>query len=141
MSPNPAESEGPIKIGANALRSAPNLWLHDTGRDEWHVCYWDPRRRAVVVAEACNEHEAIKRRDAMIDIFRVKALIAALEAAGYRIVHPKNVTPDMAYAAFKSVEPVLAESTEPNEEDWIVALRAAIAAAPTYATPPAPQKE
>lgn len=35
----------------------------------------------------------------------------------------------MAYAAFKSVEPLLAEGAEPNPDDWAKALDAALRAA------------
>lgn len=114
MTPNPAESAESVEIAADALSVA-----------MMYQGYSDETRRAEIA------------RNRSLNAQYVRKIFAALEAAGYRIVHPKNVTPDMAYAAFKSVEPVLAESTEPNEEDWIVALRAAIAAAPTYATPAA----
>lgn len=74
--------------------------------------------------------------------------IAALEAAGYRIVHPERVTEGMASAAGEEVLAQYSACMHWEEAKDVVeglddasVISVAIAAAPTYATPAAPQKE
>lgn len=75
---------------------------------------------------------------------RARAIIAALEAAGYRIVHPDRVTERMASAAGEEVLAQYSACMHWEEAKDVVeglddasVISVAIAAAPTYATPAA----
>lgn len=99
----------PVEIINEALRLQPDLWLHEVSEaDEWHVCHWGERiegekREWIVVAEACNEYEAKQKRDRILDDRNGATAIAALEAAGFVIVHPDHVTEEIR-EAFRDAE-------------------------------------
>lgn len=64
---------------------------------------------------------------------RMRAVIRGLEAAGFRIVHPDQLTDAMTQAAFDTIVSVFQnEGCEPNSADWRGAIAAAIRAAQRY---------
>lgn len=69
--------------------------------------------------------------------FAAGRVIAALEAAGFRIVHPETYTPEMMATTARHVPKPPPEMSWLSQDEW----RTLLAAAPTYATPATPQKE
>ncbi len=71
------------EVIAEAVRSIPELFLHDLGIDEWHVCRLEDGHtlenpKWIVLAEACNEDEALERRREIGALMIADAVIAAL---------------------------------------------------------------
>lgn len=68
---------------ARAVRSIPELFLHDLGVDEWHVCRLEDGHtlenpRWIVLGEACNEDEALERRREIGALMIADAALAAI---------------------------------------------------------------
>ena len=85
--------------------------------------------------------------DTLLSMY-ARSSLAALEAAGFRIVHPERVTERMASAAGEEVLAQYSACMHWEEAKDVVeglddasVISVAIAAAPTYAAPAAPQKE
>lgn len=120
-----ADSANPVEIGADALSVA---MMYQGFSDE-------TRRREILRNRSLNSAYVTK-------------VFAALEAAGFRIVHPEMVTERMASAAGEEVLAQYSACMHWEEAKDVVeglddasVISVAIVAAPTYATPAALQKE
>lgn len=110
MNPNTTQGTDPVEIMARAITATFGANFDSVEYEE-------------------NERDDIRQL--------VRSVIAALEDAGWRIVHPEACTPEMMAAPTSHV------SNPPPEIYWIIhdEWRTLCAAAPKYGTPAAPQKE